>query len=72
MKIQVDLFDTEGEVIGQEEIEVTEYEVKESYEGDFRFSYKQLIELSDYTKACKDDVIAKLDEIYGYFKYQII
>lgn len=73
MKISVPLFDTEGEVTGHEEINVTEVEsVRDFYGEKGDFNRVQLIELSDYNKAHPDDVAATLDKQYGYFNYKII
>lgn len=71
MKISVPLFAEDGEIIGHEEIEVTEMGTFGQWEGDF---YKQVerIELGAYTKAHPDDVTSTLDLHYGYFKYQIV
>lgn len=75
MKLTVPIFDETGTETGLEVIEVTELadcgEWTMSYEdGGYLRKFTE-IKLSEIKHAHMDDVIATLDNYYGYFKYQI-
>lgn len=74
MNITVPIFDESGNETGSEQIEVTELgsvPVSMGY-GDGTYRRVEQIEISEVKLAHMDDVIATLDNYYGYFKYEII
>ncbi len=67
MTLQVEIFNEEGDVLGMQDIYYSE--VGEKFVDSRRVTG---IELGDIGRAHMDDVIAALDLIYGFFKYEIL
>jgi hypothetical protein len=63
MTLTIEIFNSEGDVLGVEEV----YYEEVGYKGG-----KTLLELNEVEKAHMDDVRAHLDLVYGYFKYEIL
>lgn len=66
MTLQVEIFNEEGDVLGIQDIYYSE--VGEKFVDGCIVT---LIELGDIGMGHMDDVIATLDLIYGFFKYEI-
>lgn len=67
--LTVEIFNTEGDVLGEDVIPYTE--LREFYDK-VEERRVAVIELQAKPKAHPDDVSAALDLIYGYFKWKMI
>ena len=75
IKLTCPIFDNDGNETGSEVIEVTEVGEHKEHAGDGIGYIRTVthIEISGVSfRSHPDDVIATLDNHYGYFKYQIV
>jgi hypothetical protein len=79
MKATVELYDKNGNEAGTEEIEIIElyenceYRKDTDEHGDIGYWQTiNVVEVICSDKVNKDDIVATLDNIYGYFNYKIV